>query len=101
MDSDSLVKQILEIVSTSIERSYLYLVSGFRDMALREFRTGLLTGLLLTKVYCREGVIDDSNCIDLLVYISTLLSNSDDEKLIIDLYTDSQIDSKEEVAIAI
>jgi len=97
------VNQVLNIVYTSIERSYILLVSGFRDMAVDEFRAGLLTGLLLTKIYCNEEIIDGAECADIVVYISSILDNNNIEKAIEDLYIgiEHQESNIEEIAIAI
>ncbi|ADM28473.1 hypothetical protein Igag_1676 [Ignisphaera aggregans DSM 17230] len=97
------VNQILDIVYSSVERSYILLVSGFRDMAVDEFRAGLLTGLLLTKIYCNEEIIDGAECADIVLYISSILDNNDIEKAIEDLYIgiEHRESNIEEIAIAI
>jgi len=97
------VNQVLNIVYSSVERSYILLVSGFRDTAVDEFRAGLLTGLLLTKVYCNEEIIDGAECADIVLYLSSILDNNDIEKVIEDLYigTEHQESNIEEIAIAI
>jgi len=100
------VNQILDIVYTSVERSYILLVSGFRDVAVDEFRAGLLTGLLLTKVYCNEEIIDGAECADIVLYLSSILNNNDIERAIEDLYIgnigrEHQESNIEEIAIAI